>query len=391
MNSRTTSSRNEIELTIRLPHLKGDAVHPLNRDHGSGLERSSNSGRGDGAPDFVANLDLSRLVLRDPRDDQRPLVRSRHRRCSAPNAAENAGAPSAGPGRCRRRRARSPTSKPTVVLPVASPSTPPSTNADPISTRSNPAKPPRATSTRMSNAPSTISSQFQSIERASSCHADGGETAGPGDSGIGAVPASGNRARPALPGIPRTGGVLAATPSPDGGMNGRSWPFDTGPNGVPDDSTLRRSVRAAQTPRQGRHGRGVPRPRPRHRGGVCAQAPGGRQRRPVFRDARGSSSSSPGCDIPRWSRCYELGVAPDGTPLLHDGVRPRARRAIAALAAGDWPALYFVAAEVALGLEALHDLGIVHGDLKPSNLLVIPGTRRRACRPAFGCSTSASP
>src|SRR5207249_1652914 len=44
-------------------------------------------------------------------------------------------------------------------------------------------------------------------------------------------------------------------------------------------------------------------------------------------------------------------------------------------------ALCFVGAEVAHGLEALHPAGVVHGDLKPSNLLVIPGPAPGA-RPA---------
>ena len=48
-----------------------------------------------------------------------------------------------------------------------------------------------------------------------------------------------------------------------------------------------------------------------------------------------------------------------------------------ALARGDWASLYFVAAQVANGLEALHAAGVIHGDLKPSNLLVVPGPTAR--------------
>ncbi len=44
-----------------------------------------------------------------------------------------------------------------------------------------------------------------------------------------------------------------------------------------------------------------------------------------------------------------------------------------ALTRGDWASLYAVAARMTEGLEALHAAGVVHGDLKPSNVLVIPG------------------
>src|SRR5205085_3013763 len=40
---------------------------------------------------------------------------------------------------------------------------------------------------------------------------------------------------------------------------------------------------------------------------------------------------------------------------------------------GDWKSLLRLAVEIATGLEALHAAEIVHGDLKPSNILVIPG------------------
>ena len=69
---------------------------------------------------------------------------------------------------------------------------------------------------------------------------------------------------------------------------------------------------------------------------------------------------------------HELGFAPDGTPFFTMEFVP-GLPADRALTPGDWPSLCFVAAEVTHGLEALHGAGIVHGDLKPSNLLVIPG------------------
>ena len=76
----------------------------------------------------------------------------------------------------------------------------------------------------------------------------------------------------------------------------------------------------------------------------------------------------------------ELGLDEVGAPFYTMEYVP-GRTADAALARGDWAALCFVGAEVAHGLEALHPAGVVHGDLKPSNLLVIPGPAPGA-RPA---------
>jgi Nif-specific regulatory protein len=69
---------------------------------------------------------------------------------------------------------------------------------------------------------------------------------------------------------------------------------------------------------------------------------------------------------------YELGFDFDGTPYYTMEYVP-GLPADRAIARGDWVALPFVAAEVARGLEALHAAGVTHGDLKPSNLLVVPG------------------
>jgi Nif-specific regulatory protein len=69
---------------------------------------------------------------------------------------------------------------------------------------------------------------------------------------------------------------------------------------------------------------------------------------------------------------HELGFAPDGSPYYTMEYVP-GLAADRALARGDWPSLFFVAAQVAHGLEALHAAGVIHGDLKPSNLLVVPG------------------
>jgi Nif-specific regulatory protein len=69
---------------------------------------------------------------------------------------------------------------------------------------------------------------------------------------------------------------------------------------------------------------------------------------------------------------YELGFAADGTPYYTMEYVP-GLPADRALVRGDWPAFFFVAAQVAHGLEALHAAGVTHGDLKPSNLLVLAG------------------
>jgi len=69
---------------------------------------------------------------------------------------------------------------------------------------------------------------------------------------------------------------------------------------------------------------------------------------------------------------HELGWAPDGTPYITMEFVP-GLPADRALARGDFAALIFVAARIAHGLEALHAAGVIHGDLKPSNVLVVPG------------------
>src|SRR5258706_13099661 len=67
-----------------------------------------------------------------------------------------------------------------------------------------------------------------------------------------------------------------------------------------------------------------------------------------------------------------LGFTPDGTsyyPMEFVPGLPADR----VIGRGDWAALGLVAARVAHGLEALHAAGVLHGDLKPSNVMVVPG------------------
>ncbi len=71
---------------------------------------------------------------------------------------------------------------------------------------------------------------------------------------------------------------------------------------------------------------------------------------------------------------YEVGVSPDGVPFYTMEYVP-GLPADRALSPDDRPATYFVAARVAHGLEVLHAARVVHGDLKPANLVVLPGDR----------------
>jgi Nif-specific regulatory protein len=72
-------------------------------------------------------------------------------------------------------------------------------------------------------------------------------------------------------------------------------------------------------------------------------------------------------------RVFELGFSSDGHPFFTMEYVP-GLPADRAIRRDDRASFAFAAVQLALGLEALHSAGIVHGDLKPSNLLVLPGS-----------------
>ncbi len=69
---------------------------------------------------------------------------------------------------------------------------------------------------------------------------------------------------------------------------------------------------------------------------------------------------------------FDFGVTRDGTPFYTMEYVPGVP-AGDAVAPGDWDGVAWLAAQVIHGLEALHARGMFHGDLKPSNVLVVPG------------------
>ena len=66
---------------------------------------------------------------------------------------------------------------------------------------------------------------------------------------------------------------------------------------------------------------------------------------------------------------YELGFAPDGTAFYTMEYFPGVA-ADESIGPGEWPDFYSCAAQLAHALEVLHAEGVVHGDVKPSNVLV---------------------
>jgi Nif-specific regulatory protein len=67
---------------------------------------------------------------------------------------------------------------------------------------------------------------------------------------------------------------------------------------------------------------------------------------------------------------YDFGIDPDGVPFYTMEYVP-GRGPLEVVTSGDWHALLTVGAEIAHGLDVLHARGIIHGDLKPSNILVL--------------------
>ena len=78
---------------------------------------------------------------------------------------------------------------------------------------------------------------------------------------------------------------------------------------------------------------------------------------------------------PSLVRVRDLGFTLEATPFLTMDYVP-GLPANEAFARQDHAALFWFAARLARGLEVLHGAGIVHGDLKPANVLVLPAAAR---------------
>ncbi len=70
-------------------------------------------------------------------------------------------------------------------------------------------------------------------------------------------------------------------------------------------------------------------------------------------------------------RVFDFGRAHDGTPYYTMEYVPGVP-VDRVVAAGDWRQLAMIGAQIAFGLESLHAHGILHGDLKPQNILAVP-------------------
>jgi eukaryotic-like serine/threonine-protein kinase len=78
-------------------------------------------------------------------------------------------------------------------------------------------------------------------------------------------------------------------------------------------------------------------------------------------------------DHPAIVRARDHGVLPDGNPyLVMDALRGRSVHVWKYLCKIPWPAIWAVVDQVLGGLAHAHARGIIHGDLKPSNIIIDP-------------------
>ena len=157
-----------------------------------------------------------------------------------------------------------------------------------------------------------------------------------------------------------------------------------------------RPLRDPSEPRQGRHGRGVPRVRPHHAAAGRAEDRARRSRacRATTRRCARSCSSRARSSHPNVCRVHDLAPEPV-RPHPRDGAHHRAdaphahpprRRPRAATRPTSSGASRTTSRS---GVAAIHAQGLVHGDLKPGNVMVTSNPDGRSARPSS--STSASP
>ncbi len=82
-------------------------------------------------------------------------------------------------------------------------------------------------------------------------------------------------------------------------------------------------------------------------------------------------------DHPAIVRARDFGALPDGAPfLVMDAIEGRSLHSWKHLSPPPWPATWTIVEQVLSGLAHAHARSVIHGDLKPSNVMVDPGDER---------------